>query len=120
MLITGTVACSKTSEGEKDMTQKEREQLKDEIKNELKEEMQTEAPAQNVEQEAPVQEQQNSLENAPSVTEQPSTEQPSTEQPAQYNKKEHSDMSKTDLPVQENQRPDYISDGLFIDPVVDE
>lgn len=92
LLITGTVACSKTSEGEEDMTQKEREQLKEEIKNELKEEMQTEAPAQNAEQETPVTEQPNSVESAPPVAEQPSTEQPSTEQSTQSDKTEHSDM----------------------------
>lgn len=102
LFITGTVACSKTSEGEKDMTQKEREQLKEEIKNEIKEEMQTEAPAQNAEQETPVTEQPNSVESAPTVNEQPSTEQPSTEQPTQPDKTEHSDMPVNDYKYTED------------------
>ena len=102
LFVIGTVACSKTSEGEKDMTQKEREQLKEEIKSELKEEMQTEAPAQNVEQEAPVTEQSNSVESAPTLTEQPSVEQPSTEQPTQPDKTEHSDMPVNDYKYTED------------------
>lgn len=108
LFITGTVACSKTSEGEKDMTQKEREQLKEEIKNELKEEMQTEVPAQNTEQEAPVTEQPDSVESAPTVT-----EQPSTEQPTQSDKTEHSDMPKTEPPIIGVQRPDEENDSVW-------
>ncbi len=106
LFIIGTVACSKTSEGEKDMTQVEIEQFKEEIKSELKEEikselkkeMQTEESAKNAKQETPVTERPRSVESAPTVT----------EQPTQSDKTEHSDMPKTEPPIIGVQRQDSI------------
>ncbi len=103
LLMIGTVACSKASEKEKDMTQKEIDTLKEEIKKEIKEEMQAETPAQNTEQEAPVEEQPNNTESAPPVTEQSNVET-HTEQSTE--KKTDSLDKKT--PMHENLRPDRI------------
>lgn len=102
LLIVGTVACSKTSKKENNMTQGEIEQLKEEIKSELKEEIKSELKKE-MKTETPVAEQPRSVESAPPVTEQPRTEQPSTEQSTQSNKTEHTYTPENNPPIIENE-----------------